>query len=46
MSIALPLALLRPIRNLAGDIVVIEVWDSDEETVSVADIKGVNGLGQ
>ena len=36
---------LRPIDNLAEQVLVIEVWDSDEATVGVSEIKGAKGFG-
>ncbi|KAL5473221.1 hypothetical protein EMCRGX_G027674 [Ephydatia muelleri] len=34
-----------PIDNLAEQVLVIEVWDSDEATVGVSEIKGAKGFG-
>ena len=36
----------RSIHDPSTEILVIEVWDSDEETVGVSGIKGVKGLGK
>ena len=39
-------AFCRPIQNPKEEVLLIEVWDSDAETVGVSEVKGVKGLAK
>ena len=46
MVLPLVLSFCRPIHDPMDEVLLVEVWDSDAETVGVLEVKGVKGLAK